>query len=53
MDQIIDNYKITTKINKKLSEELQINNITFKLNENIDWKPPEKHGLTNSDVIIP
>lgn len=52
-DTDIDNYKIQTKICKRLSRELGLEEIEF--NEYfIDLKPaPEKYGLENSDLIIP
>lgn len=45
-------YQIKTNVNKKLSKELGIQEITFDQNI-IDWSPPKEHGLNNSNIIIP
>jgi hypothetical protein len=46
-----DTYTITTKMNLKISQELGIDDIKF--DERIEWEPPEKPGLDNSEPIIP
>lgn len=49
-DSYTDNYEIQTKLCKRLSREFGIEEI--ELNDDLR-PPPEKHGLENSDVIIP
>ena len=46
-----ENYIIKTKVCKRLSKELGLNEIIF--DENISYKPPKESGLSNSDIIIP
>ena len=46
-----ENYTIKTKVCKKLSKELGLNEIVF--DDKIDYIPPKENGLLNSDIIIP
>ena len=46
-----DNYVITTKVCKRLSKELGLQEIIF--DETIICEPPKENGLSNADVIIP
>lgn len=46
-----ENYTIQTKMCKRLSKEFGIED--FPCDEITEYKPPEKHGLENSEVIIP
>lgn len=51
-DENNDNYIINTKVCKRLSKELGLNDFP-EFDEEINWQPPNINGLINSDVIIP
>jgi len=46
-----ENYVIKTKVCKRLSKELGLEEII--IDDKIDCTVPEIHGLSNSDIIIP
>jgi hypothetical protein len=49
-----ETYIIKANVCKRLSKELGLNNINiYNENENFNWIPPKKHGLSNSNHIIP
>ena len=45
-----ENYIIKTKVCKRLSKELWLNEIVF--DDKINYIPPKENGLSNSDIII-
>lgn len=47
-----ENYKFTTKMNLRLSMEVDAEDMAEIVN-NIDCTAPEKHGIENSERIIP
>ena len=46
-------YKFTTPVNRRLSEILEIPPFYTEDFDNTHWEPPNKHGLHNSNFIIP
>jgi hypothetical protein len=50
-DKIYETYEIKTNINKKLSNELGLDEKSY--DEDTSYDPPKEYGLDNCNVIIP
>ncbi len=52
-DEDDETYKFKTIVNKPLAKILNIPEFIPDDDDTFDWKPPEEHGLNNSQYIIP
>jgi len=48
-----EKYVIKTRVCKRLSRELGLEEIKIDETAMVSYEPPKEHGLVNSDVIIP